>query len=460
MVDTMLRLDLTVATLAGLLAAVTLACSPSGGGDAPDAAPLADTGEEDTAAPPDTTPPTEDAVTPDVPPYEDGIHLRRPPLLEDPRYFFPGGDQQSIRVQPSFALQEAFRLVAAWTGAADDGELGIYVATYDTSVAEVTERVAPYRLNTDLRGIHNEPTVCTRFNGAGVVVWSQDTQEVGAHGENLEIRYRLIDAHGEPRDDTDRRILTDRPGNHWLGHVACHPGGFVVAGVRPGDPAPGFEVFIQRFGTSGEPVGDPVAPSVATLGQGFPAVASNDHQDIAVAFEDTATSGADAVVLGRLFGSALNAPGPLLTVAGAPGQDAQRAGVALDHMSRELLAVATVGTRVQLRRFPDGGAPFDVALPEAPTAVLTNATVAPLREGRFAVVTYRGTGANVDLRLVYLEADGTVSAETTVASGSFPLAYRPTLAYRDGALAVGWTESLGGGQFRLGGAVYREQPAR
>lgn len=451
--------------LIALLSTFTLvaACSSSSADPADvgaDSASLPDGGgaDDDAEAPdaeaPDAEPPDADPI--DAPSVGDGVHLRQPPVLTGARLFAPGDGVGTVRVQPAYGWLEAFRVIAVWTGDDGDGGLGIWVSTLDASGAEVTTLRAPERLNTDTRGIQNEPAVCLD-NNRPVVVWSVDTQETGPDGENLEIRFRRLDGNGAPVDATDRRVLTERAGNHWLGHIACPSNGFAVAGVRPADPGAGFEVFVQRFTRDGEPAGTVIVPKVTTFGQGFPRLATSGLGDLYVAFEDAASSEADGVILaGRVYPTA----GPLRTVASAAGQDPVRAVIAVDPRDEGFMAGGTVGVAVQLARFADAddltGAA--VTLPEAVGATVTNATVAPLGEGRYAVVYTRGTGSAVDLRLAYVEADGMISEDATVASGSFPLAYRPTIAYRFGYLAVGWTESLGDGDYAVRGAVYRDQP--
>lgn len=416
----------------------------------PDDADVTDTDElVDAHAPPD-------AAASDAPMIADGVAGRVPPRLTEARLFTPGEGVGTVRVQPALAFLGGFSVLAAWTGDDGDGGLGIWTSRLEVFAGEPRVVRPAERLNTDTRGIQNEPRACA-WNGArAVIVWSVDTQETGPDGENLEIRFRRVDSAGAPIDATDRRVLTDRPGNHWLASVACHSTEFAVAGVRPGEPGAGFEVFVQRYDGDGEPTGAVIVPRAGSYGQGFPALASG-HGRLAIAFEDAPTAAADTAILAGLIWPT---PGPLRVVATLPGQDAARATVALDPAGEIWLAGGTVGTTVQLTRFATPEAePFGgFFVPEAAGAVVTNATVEPMGEGRFAVVYTRGTGSAVDLRVAFFSANGTVTDEVTVASGSFPLAYRPAITYRLGTLAVAWTESLGGGVFTTRGALFKEQP--
>ena len=180
-----------------------------------------------------------------------------PPPLHSPILFEPGQGAPTPRVQTVVALGGQDDLAVAWTGVNEDNSLGIRFALYgrDGSV-----KVPAYPLSTSTQGIQNEPSICQLAGGGYVVAWSRDTQSVGPDGENLEIRFRVVGADGQPAQDTDTRVLSGAPGNHWLAEVACDPsGGFAVAGVRPDTDGITFGAFVWRYKATGEPEGTAIA---------------------------------------------------------------------------------------------------------------------------------------------------------------------------------------------------------
>ena len=109
----------------------------------------------------------------------------------------------------------------------------------------------PLNQVTEPEGIHNEPDICGLSGGGAAVVWSVDTQDGSRN--NLQIRYRVLDATGTPTNVRDQIVETDVDGNHWLGSVTCNDQNeFVIVGARS-DPNDTFGVFGQRFDQTGTP---------------------------------------------------------------------------------------------------------------------------------------------------------------------------------------------------------------
>ncbi len=446
--------------VAALLSWTAVAC----GDDAPaetadtNAAPdiEADTSEADTTSDPDVADDTsmleDTSASVDTVPAEPLV----PPLLSgSPLIIGPAPQLGDIKVQPAIAYGADGHLAIAWTGKAGD-ELGIFFGLYEPTT--LRPAVDDFLLSV-LEAGHNEPTMCQQDDGSFVVAWSTDN---GEFPDNLSVRFRRVGADGTPADADDNVVETDRDGNHWLAKVACTPGGgFAIAGVRAGGTSPGFEAFAQRYSTLGEPIGTPVVPrSDATVGQLFPSI-SAIAGELLVVWEDAlgTPDAAVDVAYGARIG-ADGAVGELFEVAGpAEGLAVQAPIVATDPESQAAVVGAVVGANLRLRTWPsDGGAGQPITMPELAGTITTSSAVVPVGDGRFALAYLRGTGADVDLRLGYLNASGFEGQPVTVATGRFPSAYRPALSYADGRLALAWSESLGDGMFRVQVAVFDEQP--
>jgi len=419
------------------------ACGSEGGATAADTADVADeldgadTSAEDTLA---------DDTSVDVDPdtaADTVAALVEPPPLVAPEPQSPGG--VDLAVQPAVAVGADGRVLVAWSGR-NDGALGIHRALLAAD-GEVVAEAAP--VNTDTRGIQNEPAVCALFGGGYVIVWSVDTQETGPDGENLEVRFRRYDADGGAVDSAGQRVYTSVVGNHWLGDVGCAPsGGFVVAGVRPGD-GPGFSVFFQRYDDAGAVDGDAVTALAATEGgQAFPAVAVDADGAVLVAWEDAATSQADTRLVWRRFPADGASPSEVKELAAAAGVDAS--GASVSAAADGALALAgNLNTTLQLRWLSShDGEAAPISTPDASNVITSQAVLTPLGGGRFAALWFAGSGSAVAARLGYFDGDG-FSGDVTLSTGSFPLGYRPAIAYADGVLAAAWTESLGGGAYAV-----------
>ncbi|MCC6624535.1 MAG: hypothetical protein IT385_25025 [Deltaproteobacteria bacterium] len=405
------------------------------------------------------------------------------PGLDDALIVTPGEGLGDVRVQPALAwgppgprpgASSVGRLVAAWTGAADEelarrpGEaglpasIGIFVGAWDVDGEGLHEVTAPELAHVSLVGIRNEPALCALAGGGFVVAWSADAPR--DDGTNLHVAWRLLDAAGAPLGASESEHVSDRAGNHWLAEVACRPsvhgaadgGGFVLAGVRPGPVADmGFEVFVQPFDAAGAADGPVIVAFPRDQGgQAFPVVGVAGQGNLRVAWEDTPEPDARTVIATRAFVAGAGGFTPrdrVELVAGASG-DAAAPLLVVHPVSGHALAGGVLGARLRLAL--DVGAGYDpMALPEEASAVTTVSAAAPAGDDGFVLVYYRGTGASVDVRRATI-AGGVMSAATTIATGSFPLAYRPAVSERPDAGAIAWTESLGSGRFAVRVALY------
>jgi len=407
-----------------------------------------------------------DAVADAIDDGADAIEpLPDPPVLASPALFSPAGTFGRIQVQPALALGGG-TLVIAWAGFGEAEGQGTFARAWDVAAMDPTPMGEPARVNTDTRGIQNEPSLCRLSASEGdarfVVAWSIDTQETGPAGENLEVRFRLLDAGGTPLGASDTRVLTERPGNHWLAEVACREGGgFAIAGVRPNAAGSSFEVFAQGYDAFGAADGAPRVVEAITLGsQAFPAIGVGPGDRWVLALEDTVGADADTTIALRVLDPDPAMSSLLVDLVRRDGVDAMAPSVSVDPRSGAWIAGGVIGTRLVLRAGDaaarDIGEP--IALPDPPTAVTTAHALTPVTTDgltRHGLVYYRGTGANVAVRVVWIEEDTALGEADTAFEGSLPLAYRPAIACGDGRLVVAWTKSLGAGSYALGAALYR-----
>jgi hypothetical protein len=398
----------------------------------------------------DVAPDTTNDAVPDVVTYP---HTLTPsPLLTT-----PFDTLAPLRVQPTLAIGADQRLAMAWTGR-DGDSLGIVLALARLDGA-TADTVTPFIANTTADGARNEPSLCALAGGGYALAWSVD---LGNGADNLQVAWRRFAPDLTPLDPTDRIVVTDRPGNHWLAELACDPrGGFVLAGVRPGPPDSGFSAFFVRIASDGtqgpavsalpDPPGDPTGSSAF-----LPQLAVDPTGQVVLAWEQVGACASppctdDTGLAFRRFPAA-GSPSNLIYYRGATGRDASGSVVAVDPDGNALLG-GILDNRLAF--FLDSDALTPLTLPGSATVTTSSAAVST-GPGRFAVAYFAGTGSNV--AVLYQRLDGTSFSPTpsTLATGSFPLAYRPALAARDDLRVVAWTESLGQGSFTVRLAAFTD----
>ncbi|MFT5431220.1 MAG: hypothetical protein ACI9OJ_001899 [Myxococcota bacterium] len=456
-------------TLTLILVCGLAACSSSTGRSGSEATDTAatDTAATDTAAT-DTavaeTTEIDDAGTavPDAEPTDAesvdvGEPPASPPILSNGARFSPGFGEGTRHVQPAVAFGEDGLLVVAWAGFDEDGGngSGIFARPFDVT-GEAKALGSAERLSADSAALVNEPRLCALHDQPGfVAVWSVDKGEPGPDGENLEVQFRLLDADGRATGDTVR-VYTARPGNHWLGDVGCDPnGGFVVTGVRPPAGDGGFEVFTVAYTSAGDAVGEPFTPLAVTMngqGQGFPSVGVTPDGTVISAFESTIGNDVAqqlaAVAEKDGVGTDL---GKLLAVVGVASSTAT---VSVDPKTGNTMFAGINDAKLILRPLDGETIGMAIGLGEDPTMVTSAHALAPVGGGSHALVYARGTGSSVDIRVTYVAKQGVDTADTA-ATGKFPLAYSPAIAYRDGRVAVAWTEAAQSSEFTINAIVYQ-----
>ena len=436
--------------LSVLLAVAAIRCGNGGTTSEPVPDRVAD------ASPPETTvdqggldetpfdQPRDSAVPPPIP------ALKSPTLLE------PGAGLAKVIIQPAMAFGPDGKLAVVWTGSAEQNRLGISLSLFDSDGAVLIGR---RQLDTWPGGIKNEPDICALAKGGYVAAWSMDSQD-GSSG-NLQVRFRLLTAAGDPVGKEDTRVLSDVPGNHWLVRIACtSDGGFVIAGVRTDSDGKTFGVFLWRHTAEGRPIGKAVTVNSKPEGnQTFPDIGSVDNGDLVLTWNDSLGTGSNSVerVLARVYYATSGKLGQPVVAFGGGGVQASAGRVAVEPGTGHFLVAAVIGGKaIGLKRFePDGTSSTHVRLSEFATTPRGNASVAWLgRPSTHAIVYFLGTGSNVSLKAALLGDSVPDDTPVVLSSGSLP-PYRPDIVYCSGKLAVAWTERTAGKGYKVRIALFR-----
>ncbi len=333
----------------------------------------------------------------------------------------PGG----LSVQPGVALNDALEAFVVFTGtSAEDTNLAIWGKRDEGEVFALHEADGQLR---------NEPSVCALAGGGFAVVWSVDTS--GTEDPSLQIGYTVVGPEGAA---PEQRVVTDREGNHWLGHVSCSAdGGFVIAGVRSEAADPTFEAFAQQYDAAGISVGQ------ATTLNMVPEL--SESQPVAGATSGTLWTAWTALDGGSWVRRAFMDEGPIELVAG----EIVGAALGADHrVDGALVAVTIPGPDLQLRWLPEAGDPSDlVPLPQDGALSRHTAALALLeRSDKAAAIYLTLEGENSRVLVTYVGVEG--ASPVAVATGQLP-PYTPAIAYRGGALVAAWTEKDENNQFTV-----------
>jgi len=370
------------------------------------------------------------------------------PNLKSPVSFDAGKD--TIRVQPALAWGKSGNLAVSWTAGEKGSSLGIKVALYD---AQGKVQVEPFRVDTYKGGLKNESAICGLSGGGYAVVWSMDTKD--GSKTNLQVRFRILGEDGKPLKNEDTRVLSERPGNHWLAQVTCtKDGGFAVTGVRPDVNQKTFDIFVWRYNSKGEPQGKAIAAHDAPeRSEGFPVIGAHDNNDLVVAWNES-TQQTKRVML-RHFPQGGGAGKELVGFE----NPAESVAIATHGPSSHFTLAAFVGGReLQLKSYDNPGATgekIQFSQPLTPLAVNPKLTYMGA-EKNLAMIYFARTSASVILaKAVTFSTDGKVLGEFQLASGRLPFSYKPAISFRDSKLAVAWTERGASNTFVVKVSIFR-----
>ena len=382
-----------------------------------------------------------DADTSSLPPP----NWMNPMLIDGPQI-------DGVVIQPALTFDGSSTLHLAFS-VLNPERLGIYTQTYNVETGIKNE---PVNLVAEPVGIHNEPDICSLSSGGAAVVWSVDTQDGSRN--NLQIRYRVLDATGTPINARDQIVETDVDGNHWLGSVTCNGRNeFVIVGARS-DPNDTFGVFAQRFdhmGTSigmatqvnDDPEGGQVYPVITALPDGV------NHR-YAIAYEDRPSESNNVTrVAIRFFDDNLQPTTSVFAVS-ADGIEATQPSIVHTGIEHGVVVAATVeGERIGLFRVDptDQSSRYTRGSDER----LSYNTDIGAFDGDPVYSFLRGSGREVDVVLGRHDFDVDGLSETLLAQGWYP-PYQTALAQSGSEIALAVTERLNSDRFQL--QLYRFSP--
>ena len=352
----------------------------------------------------------------------------------------------SLAIQPSLAWGLSHQVAISWCGMTAE-DLGIWFGVWSANGEAVVE---PFILSTTNAGIQNEPKACALAGGGYVVVWSMDSRMAPT---NLQVRYRRIDANGQPLDENDIRIGSDEPGNHWLPQVACDPaGGFTIVGVAS-EPNNTFGVFAQHFDAMGSPTHDKlIVNTQADGGQVYPAVATDGQGRTLVVWEEQPADMSPAYLQGRW----LTSTGETLSDVFVVGQDTvslTKPLVALDP-SGETGVISGLSDNRKAVYYRIEAVATDPSQLVAPAEDISHSVALASAPGQgMALMYFSGVGSGVSVKAGVLSPAYEFSEMTTLNTGAVP-PYAPSINVRNGRLAAIWTERFGERSFFLRLALF------
>ena len=336
----------------------------------------------------------------------------------------------TIGVQPALAVNasgEPLVVFAATPGS--EGDLGIYAALSGQ---------APIALKSEPPGQRNEPSVCRMASGGFAAAWSFDGQ---AYGGTLGVEGALMDAQGSVLKAFT--VTTEVEGNHWLGHVGCHPdGGFTIVGSRTDTDDTTFGVFAQTYDDAGEPVGAPFSVNPTPEGtQVQPVVAAGPGGNGVVVYED-APSDESYILSARAF-TPSGAQGDTFTLLSFPGADCLKPAVALSP-GGALAYAGNLGVQVHVLGAPSVSSPEPSATWLETTGSQGFPALTFLEDEAVVALAMidQLTGAGTPTVQVRLLGEGLDEATSIASLSDDPQLppYPPAIAYGAGVLAVAWTQ--------------------
>lgn len=349
------------------------------------------------------------------------------PSLDSPRGF-DIIETSPIAIQAELAYGRNGDLGMAWCGMGQQN-LSIWFSLVDVA-GEMLTNIVP--LSEVIQGVQSEPVICALAEGGFAVAWAVDTQLAGA---NLQVRYRVLDASGQPTEERSRRIGTDEEGNHWLPSIACLPtGGFAIAGVAA-ESNETFGVFLARVDGNGDV--DKVRVNEDEVdSQLYPAVAAGPDGKILVVWEHHVDSADENGLRGRWYGPAGDAlSDEFLLGDGASGLE--KPAISIDAKTGHAVVAAHTQAPALTRFFVESGQNRATGEPQVELQSYL-AALAPLTGGGFGLMHLNGLGANAQAKLSLDFASGTSEAEYVTGRSQLP-PYTPDVATKGSQVAAAWT---------------------
>ena len=280
--------------------------------------------------------------------------------------------------------------------------LSIWFSLVDVSGQRLNDIV---QLSEVIEGVQSEPVLCALAGGGYAVAWAVDTQSAGV---NLQVRYRVLDASGQPIEELSGRIGTDDEGNHWLPSIACLPtGGFAVAGVSA-ESNNTFGIFLARVDGNGDIA--KVRVNEAELNsQLYPALAVGPNGRILLVWEHH-LDGADANGLrARWYGADGDALSDEFSI-GDSDSGLEKPAISIDTETGQAVVVAHTQSPALSWFMIDSGQSRPTGAPRVELQSYLGA-LAPLAGGGHGLVHLNGLGANAQAKLSLSGVSETATSE-------------------------------------------------
>jgi hypothetical protein len=267
----------------------------------------------------------------------------------------------------SVAHDGSGNFVVVWASDTHTGEDqdGIFGQLYDSAGNAVG---GEFHVNTYTTNSQYDPKVAMNPSGNFVVVWTS----VGQDGDGYGVFGQRFDATGTPQGSEFQVNTTTTSTQYWSGVAMTDLGTFVVVWSSGQYATQNYDVFGQRFSSSGSKVGGEFQISTQTgMAARQPAVATDNDGDFAVAWAQR-DGGSDYDVFARRFDESGNAEGAPVPVNTYTTGDQNRPSVAFDashqfivtwHSQGEDDPADSTGFGVYAQRFGDPSLPVGSEFP-------------------------------------------------------------------------------------------------
>jgi S-layer homology domain len=185
------------------------------------------------------------------------------------------GDQNT----PSVAADGSGNFVVVWDSSTHTGEDldGIFGQRYDSSGNPAG---GEFHVNTYTTNYQYDPRVAMNASGSFVVVWTS----VGQDGDSYGVFGQRYDSAGTAQG-SEFRVNTTTTGTQYASAVGMDDSGAFVVVWAGGTGVPNYNIFGQRYGSSGTPIGGEFMVNTQNgMNAGQPAIAIDNDGDFAVAW--------------------------------------------------------------------------------------------------------------------------------------------------------------------------------
>lgn len=207
--------------------------------------------------------------------------------------------------RPRVAASEGSEFVVVWESDGQDGSAsGVFGRRFDATGVPLS---GDFRVNTYTTSLQEYPDVTSTHDGGFVVVWSSRDQELPGEGGD-EVYLQRYDSSGDPLGP-EVRVNSETEDHQSFPAVSSDPAGtFVVAWRSRNQDGSGSGVFGQHFDSNGDPSGPEFRINAYThFSQSFPAVAALGSGEFAVGWQSDGQEGPGYAAYG-VFGRRVRFP--------------------------------------------------------------------------------------------------------------------------------------------------------